>query len=229
MRDKILILGGTFEAAAEARRLTAAGAEVITSLAGRLADPPSLPGRVRVGGFGGTEGLQAFIRAEAITWVIDATHPFAAVISRHAQHACQAQGVPLVRLDRPPWAKHPGDRWHWADDAAMAARLTPHLGRRALLTVGAGTLGAFARAGGPFYLVRLVAPPGRLPFPHYQVVIGRGPFALADEIALMRDFRIDLLVSKASGGQATEAKIAAARTLKIPVLLLRRPAQGVAG
>lgn len=223
MPDKILILGGTGEAAREARRLAAAGVPVITSLAGRLTSLPDLPGTVRVGGFGGAEGLIDYLRHEGVTRVIDATHPFAAAISRHARVACATLGLPLARLERPLWPRHPGDRWHWADDMAMAARMAPKLGRRILLTTGAGSLAAFARSGGPHYVVRLIEEPSRLPLHDYRIVLGRGPFSLAEEVALMADFRIDLLVSKASGGNATGAKIAAARRLRIPVLLVRRP------
>lgn len=223
MQERILILGGTGEASAVARRLVAEGRDVISSLAGRLADGPDLPGRVRVGGFGGVEGLLNFLRMERITRVIDATHPFAAAMSRHARAACAMAGITLERLERPLWDRHPGDRWHWADDAAMAARMAPGLGRRILLTVGAQTIGAFTRFGGPYYLVRLIEHPGRLPFPHYDLLLGRGPFPYDRELAVMRRFDIDLVVSKASGGAATEGKIAAARTLGIPVLLLRRP------
>lgn len=223
MPDKILILGGTGEGAAAARRLTAGGTQVITSFAGRIGTLPDVPGRVRVGGFGGVQGLTDYLAAEGITRVIDATHPFATAISRHARAACAALGLPLERLDRPHWTKHPGDRWHWADDMAMAARMAPKLGRRILLTVGAGSLAVFAKSGGPLYVVRLIEAPRRLPLRDYRVILGRGPFSLADEMALMRIFRIDLLVTKASGGPATEAKIAAARRLRIPVLLIRRP------
>ncbi len=223
MPDKILILGGTSEGAAAARRLAASGVAVVTSFAGRTAAPPALPGQVRVGGFGGLAGLAGYLVAEGITRVIDATHPFAMAISQQARLACAELGLPLQRLERPLWTKHPGDRWHWADDPAMAARLAPGLGRRILLTVGIGSLAAFAKSGGPLYVVRLIAAPRRLPLRDYRIVLGRGPFPLVDELALMRAFRIDLLVTKASGGAATEAKIVAARQLGIPVLLIRRP------
>lgn len=224
MPDRVLVLGGTAEGVAVARRLSDAGVEVITSLAGRLAASPDPPGRVRVGGFGGPAGLMDFLSAEGITRVIDATHPFAATISRHAVLACRRLGLPLERVVRPEWAAHPGDRWHWADDLAMAARMAPRLGRRILLTVGAGGVAAFTRSGGPFYLVRLIEPPPRLALPRYEVVLGRGPFTVAGELALMRAYAIDLVITKASGGVATEAKIIAARRLGIPVLMIRRPA-----
>jgi precorrin-6A/cobalt-precorrin-6A reductase len=223
MPDKVLVLGGTTEGAAEARRLVGQGAQVVTSLAGRLREVPPLSGAVRVGGFGGVDGLVDYLRRERFDRVVDATHPFAVTISAHAAQACARLGLPLERCRRPAWRRRPGDRWHWADDMAMAVRMTAKLGRRVLLTVGAGEVAAFARAGGPSYVVRLIEAPGRLPLRDYCVVLGRGPFAVAEERALMRTFAVDLLVTKASGGSATEAKIIAARQLGIPVILVRRP------
>ncbi len=222
--EKILILGGTAEALGAARRLVATGATVVTSLAGRLSDTPAIPGGLRRGGFGGVDGLADYLRREGFARVVDATHPFAATISAHAAEACARLGLPLERVERPMWSKRPGDRWHWAGDMAMAARIAARLGRRVLLTVGAGEMGAFAKAGGPLYVVRLIEPPARrLPLRRYHVLLGRGPFGVAEEVALMRRFRIDLLVTKASGGAATEAKILAARRLAIPVVMVRRP------
>ncbi|HIJ37574.1 MAG TPA: cobalt-precorrin-6A reductase [Rhodospirillaceae bacterium] len=225
MRDRVLILGGTGEAAALAGRLHRQGLQVITSLAGRLAHPPALEGAVRIGGFGGVAGLADFLVTEKISRVIDATHPFAATISAHARAVCRQLGLPLERLERPVWPKRPGDRWFWATDMAMAARMAPKLGRRIFLTVGAGSLVAFTKFGGPFYLIRLMESPAvdRPLFPRQAVLVDGGPFQLADEKRLLRHFAIDLLVSKQSGGPATAAKITAARQLGIPVLLIRRP------
>lgn len=222
-REKILILGGTAEAAALARRLVAERpeAEIITSLAGRLIAPRPLPGTVRVGGFGGIAGMIAYLRAAKITRVIDATHPFAANISMHAREACSKLGLPLDQLERPMWKKRPGDRWHWADDVAMAARMAA-TARRVFITVGAKELAPFARWGGPFYLVRLIEPQP-LPFRHSALILGRGPFTVAQELELLRVFDIGLVVTKASGGAATEAKLIAARKLKIPIVMVRRP------
>lgn len=225
MRDKVLLLGGTREAAAMAWRLADdASVDLIVSLAGRVEAPPHLPGRLRIGGFGGAEGLAEFLKTEGVVRVIDATHPFAATISAHAVQACSALGIALERVERPCWRRRPGDCWHWADDMAMAARMAAVLGRRVLLTVGRGSLAPFARHGGPDYVIRLIDPPkNSLGFRRAAIVLGRGPFSLADELALMRRFRVDLLVSKASGGTATEAKLAAARMLGIPAILIRRP------
>ncbi len=221
MPPKLLILGGTAEAAALARAL-AGRAEVISSLAGR-AGIPDLPGRVRVGGFGGAAGLEAFLRAEAIGRVIDATHPFAARISAHAETACQALGIPRLVLRRPDWVRQPDDLWVEVADMAEAAQRLPDLGRRAFLTVGAGEAAAFASVRDVWFLVRLLTVES-LPLADHAVITGRPPFTEAAEQALMAEHRIDVLVSKASGGSATHGKIAAARHLRIPVLMIRRPA-----
>lgn len=217
---KLLILGGTSEAAALARAL--AGGDVVTSLAGRTAAVPDLPGRLRVGGFGGTEGLAAYLRAEAIGAVIDATHPFAARISAHAAAACAAVGVPRLVLGRPSWLRQPGDIWIEVENMAAAAEAVASVGRNAFLTVGAQEVAAFAGLGEVHFVVRLIEP-GPLPLDRCTVVAGRGPFAAEDEAALMRAHRIDVVVTKASGGAATYGKIAAARALGIPVLMIRRP------
>lgn len=219
---RILILGGTTEAAALARAL-AGKMDVVTSLAGRTNDPAALPGRVRVGGFGGAEGLAEYLRAEAIERVVDATHPFAARISAHAAAACAAAGVARLMLVRPRWTRLPGDRWAMATSMDDAARRLPDLGRRAFLTVGIGETGAFATVTGVHFVVRLIAPQP-LPLADYQVVAGRGPFDAAAEAALLRRHRIDVVVTKESGGAATYGKIAAARDLGLPVLMISRPA-----
>lgn len=217
---RILILGGTTEAAGLARALS--GRDVITSLAGRTESPAALPGRVRVGGFGGAPGLADYLRAEAIDRVIDATHPFAARISANAAQACAATGVPRLMLVRPAWPRRPDDLWHPVATVDEAARRLPSLGRRAFLTVGIGESGAFATVAGVHFVVRLIAP-RMLPLADYQVVAGKGPFDPAAETALLRSHRIDVMVTKHSGGAATYGKIAAARELGLPVLMVARP------
>jgi len=169
---RLLILGGTAEAAALARAV--AGMDVVTSVAGRTA-PPRLPGRVRVGGFGGAAGLEEFLRREAVDAVVDATHPFAARISAHAAAACAAAAVPRLMLLRPEWQPVTGDCWIEAADMDDAAARLPGLGRRALLAVGRQELAAFAAVTGVEFVVRLLAeaPP---PLPACRVVVGRGPF-----------------------------------------------------
>jgi precorrin-6A/cobalt-precorrin-6A reductase len=222
----ILILGGTADAATLARRLAVERpeVEVLTSLAGRVRNPRPLPGRVRIGGFGGAEGLAAFLRDARVALAIDATHPFAAQISAHARAACDAAGVPRLQIRRPEWPRHADDRWIETDTTEEAALRLPGIGRRAFLTVGVGELAPFADLPGVWCLVRVVDPPAAplLSGPHLALA-ARGPFAEADEIALMRKHRIDVLVTKHAGGDATYGKIAAARKLGIPVLMIRRP------
>ncbi|RAU20629.1 cobalt-precorrin-6A reductase [Paramagnetospirillum kuznetsovii] len=217
---RVLILGGTTEAAALARALDGK-VEIITSLAGR-AGIPHIPGGVRVGGFGGASGLEAYLRAEGIEAVIDATHPFAARISAHAQTACAATGIRRTTLCRAEWTKHADDHWIEVGSMAEAAEKLPSLGKRAFLTVGAGEAAAFAEVAGVWFLVRLLKA-ASLPLTDYAVITGRPPFSVEDEGALMAGHRIDVLVTKASGGAATYGKIEAARTLGLPVLMIRRP------
>lgn len=220
---RLLILGGTADAARLARALAGvAGLEVVSSLAGRTEGVPALPGRVRVGGFGGAEGLAEFLRAEAIDRVVDATHPFAARISAHAARACAELGVPRLMLSRPEWLRQPGDRWVEVGSMAEAVAALPGLGSRAFLTVGIGEVAAFAAVPDVWFLVRLIAAQD-LPLADCAVVTGKGPFDAQAEQALMRAHGVDVVVSKASGGDATYGKIAAARALGLPVLMVKRP------
>lgn len=228
MSARLLILGGT----SEARALAAATAErfgprldVISSLAGRTKSPMRPAGRVRVGGFGGAHGLADYLRAERIGMMVDATHPFATRIKANARAASVATAVPLVALGRPPWRAEAGDRWIMVDDAAAAARATAELGRRIWLTLGADGLAAFAPLTDKWFLVRRVdRPETKLNLPAHEIIIGRGPFSVDGELAIIARYRIDALVTKASGGQSTVAKLAAARAAGIPVVMIRRPA-----
>lgn len=221
---RLLILGGTVDAARLARALAETpGLEVVSSLAGRTDTLPDLPGRVRVGGFGGVEGLAAYLRAEGIDRVVDATHPFAARISAHAAEACAVLGLPRLMLARPQWQQLPGDRWVEVDSMAAAVAALPGLGRRAFLTVGIGEVAAFAPVRDVWFLVRLLADQ-TLPLADYAVITGKGPFDMQAEQILMVHHRVELVVSKASGGAATYGKIAAARALGLPVLMVKRPA-----
>jgi precorrin-6A/cobalt-precorrin-6A reductase len=220
---RLLILGGTAEAVELARACVARpGLEVISSLAGRTRTPGLPPGEVRIGGFGGAAGLARFLADRRIDRVIDATHPFAAQIGAHAEQACREARVPRVRLLRPPWTRQPGDNWIEVADLAEAAQRLPELGRRVFLTVGHQDLGAFARVD-LWFLVRTIEPPGVLPLRHGQWLAGRGPFAVEDELKLLLAHAIDVLVTKASGGAATYAKLAAARQLGLRVVMIRRP------
>lgn len=221
----VLILGGTAEARELAGGLDAAGVPVISSLAGRVAHPRLPPGTVRVGGFGGPEALADWLRHHGIVAVVDATHPFAERISASAASACPAAGVPLLRLERPGWRERPGDRWRWVDGLEVAAERIPGLGARVLLTTGRQGLEAFAPLDDTWFLIRCVDPPGP-PLPaHHELVLDRGPYALAGELALIDEHGIDLLITKDSGGARTEAKLDAARERGLPVIVVRRPAR----
>jgi precorrin-6A/cobalt-precorrin-6A reductase len=225
--ERLLILGGTAEAAALAHAVLARlgdAIDVTTSLAGRTERPNPLPGRLRIGGFGGPAGLAAYLVEHEFDRLIDATHPFAARISTAARLACEETGVPRLMLLRPPWRRHPRDRWIEVDDMAAAAAVVGRIGRHALLTVGTGEIACFAAVDEVRFLVRLVDPPRRpLPLRCCRVIVGRGPFTLAGERRRLEDHAIDVLVCKASGGAATEAKILAARELGLPVVMVRRP------
>ncbi|TLS48063.1 cobalt-precorrin-6A reductase [Streptomyces montanus] len=220
----VLVLGGTAEARELAASLAARpGVRVTTSLAGRVSRPGALDGDVRIGGFGGAEGLAEWLRAHRVDAVADATHPFAAGITANAARAAAAVGVPAVVLRRPGWEPGPGDRWHSVASLAEAADLLPSLGRRVFLTTGRLGLAAFAGVPELYFLVRSVEPPGP-PMPlHTEVLLARGPFSVEGETALLRERRIDVLVTKDSGGASTSAKLTAARALGLPVVVVRRP------
>jgi precorrin-6A/cobalt-precorrin-6A reductase len=221
----VLILGGTGEARELAARLVAAqvpGLRVVSSLAGRVSRPARPAGEVRVGGFGGVAGLAGFLRENDVTVVVDATHPFAETMSEHAVAACAEVPAPLQRLARPPWAAGSGDLWHEVASEAEAAALLPSLGRRAFLTTGRQGLAAFAGVDGVSFLIRCVDPPSG-PLPEVcEVVLARGPYDADAEHALMAEHEIDVLVTKNSGGELTVGKLAAARQLGIPVIIIER-------
>lgn len=220
----VLILGGTGEARDLAARLTArTGLRVVSSLAGRVRDPAWPAGEVRVGGFGGAAGLAAWLTDQHINAVVDATHPFACDISANAVQACRLTGTPLLRVARPAWLPGEGDAWHKARTLADAANLLPGLGRRVFLTTGRQGLAAFAPLRRSWFLIRCVdQPTGPLP-PQRHVILARGPYDAAAERALMRQHRIDVLVTKNSGGELTAGKLAAARDLGVQVVMVSRP------
>jgi precorrin-6A/cobalt-precorrin-6A reductase len=224
-RDKVLILGGTGEARALAQRLAdMTEISVITSLAGRTRDPTLPAGEVRIGGFGGAAGLNAYLKENAIRLLINATHPFAATMSANALAAHQESGVPLLRLLRPAWRKQPDDTWIKAPSIQGAAAICRWLGKRVLLSVGSQEVGAFANLPRAHFFVRMVDPPeAPLPLVSGETIVAKGPFALTDERRLLLEQEIDLIVTKNSGGDATFAKLAAARELSIPVVMIERP------
>ncbi|ATY16666.1 cobalt-precorrin-6A reductase [Amycolatopsis sp. AA4] len=219
----VLILGGTAEARDLAAQLHERAVPVVSSLAGRVTRPRLPVGEVRIGGFGGVEGLTAWLRENGVRAVVDATHPFAERIGANAFHATQAAGIPLLRLARPGWQPSADDRWHWADDLEEAAALLPGLGTRVFLTSGRQGLAAFADLDPLWFLIRCVDPPGQ-PLPRaHEVVLDRGPHRVDGERALMTEHDIDVLVTKDSGGAMTAAKLTAARELGLPVVIVRRP------
>jgi precorrin-6A/cobalt-precorrin-6A reductase len=222
--NRILILGGTGDAAQVIAQVAALpNVETIASLAGRT-PKPNIPdvGQVRMGGFGGIPGLVAFLRDEKIDLLVDATHPFAAQISRNAAQAALTVGIPRVLLDRPGWEKQAGDRWLEVADHAAAAAILPGLADRVFLTIGRQELAAFADLTQLWFLMRMITPPD-LPIPPGAVILQQGPFSVADEMALMREYQVGAIVSKNSGGSATYAKIIAARELDLPVVMIPRP------
>ena len=223
---RLLILGGTGDAAALAEAVQQSfgdGIETISSLAGRTRQPRELAGRVRTGGFGGPDGLARYLRKTRVDLVVDATHPYATQISANAQAACAAAGVPRLMLVRPPWTRQAGDNWIVVSDAAEAAARVPEFGSRAFLTLGSGDVSAFAGLDGVCLLLRVAEELEQLPLPGAELVVGRGPFREADEQRLLTEWRIDVIVSRNSGGPATSAKITAARRLAIPVIMIERP------
>ncbi|MET7860698.1 cobalt-precorrin-6A reductase [Streptomyces sp. NPDC005318] len=222
----VLVLGGT----TEARRLAGilagtlpAGARVTSSLAGRVASPKLPPGEVRVGGFGGADGLAEWLRTHRVDALIDATHPFAGTISFHAASAAAAAHVPLLALRRPGWVPVGGDRWHPVGSLDEAAAALPALGRRVFLTTGRMGLAAFAGLGSLWFLMRSVDDPDGPHPARMEVLLDRGPFTLDGERELIRRHRVDVLVTKDSGGDATAPKLTAAREAGIPVVVVRRP------
>ena len=219
----ILILGGTAEARTLAAELAGAGRDVLTSLAGRVREPAMPPGRVRIGGFGGADGLAAFLRASRISAMVDATHPFAARIGAHAATAAALTGVPLLRLERPGWADHPrSTEWTWVADAE-AARVAADAYRRPFLTTGRQSLPAFLTWADRSVLARVVDPP-EVPVPErWTLITARGPYGYAAERRLLGEFGVDVLLTKDSGGSQTVAKIDAAGDLDIRIVIIARP------
>jgi precorrin-6x reductase len=220
---RILVLGGTGEARRLADLMVTAGLDVVTSLAGSVSRPRLPRGEVRIGGFGGSEGLAHWLRENEVSAVIDATDPYATAISSSALRAAQQTGVPLLRVHRPPWTPEDGESWIRVPDTEAAARLVRERFRRPMLTVGRQGPTAFAGDTRGSYLIRCAEPPPG-PLPHrYLLVLDRGPFDVESERAIMSRHRIDVLVTRNSGGPNSVAKLRAARDLRIPVVMVDRP------
>lgn len=221
---RLLILGGTASARSLADAAVAGGHEVTSSLAGRTIDPRRPGGAVRTGGFGGESGLRAFLLDTRPDAVIDATHPFAATMSAHAAAACQAAGIPLLRLDRPSWRDHPlAATWRWVDTHEEAASWADRLGGRVLLTVGRQSLPRYAGLAAEQVVARIAQDDGSCPR-RFVLLVDRGPFTLAGELELFERHGIEVLVSKDSGGSETAAKLEAAHRLGVAVVMVARPA-----
>jgi precorrin-6A/cobalt-precorrin-6A reductase len=222
---KTLILGGATEARLLAGRLAARGdLDITLSLAGRTVEPAEQPVPVRSGGFGGPQGLARYLEDNEIDLLIDATHPYAARISRNASIAARLSGVPAFALRRAPWKAIAGDRWTFVNGAQEAVTALGSEPRRVFLALGRQEIGAFAQAPQHAYVIRSVDPiEPPLDVPDADYILARGPFAEAAEHRLLADRRIQVIVAKNSGGSATYGKIAAARALGIDVILLQRP------
>jgi precorrin-6A/cobalt-precorrin-6A reductase len=217
---RVLLLGGTAEGRALAKALHA-DVDIISSLAGRVPDPALPVGPVRIGGFGGTAGLRSWLHDEHIGAVVDATHPFAATITAHAAEATAQLRIPHLVLVRPAW--DPGDAFVVGSDAEAASAVAQRGYQRVFLTTGRSGTRAFVHSDA-WFLIRAVTDPdaAALP-PHHRVLLSRGPYRYDDELALMRDHRIDALVTKNSGGDMTRAKLEAAAALEVPVVMVARP------
>ncbi len=218
----ILILGGTRQALDLATVLNQKY-KVITSLAGRTKSPKKPAGELRVGGFGGIEALADYLVAQKIDFLIDATHPFAAVISTNAARAATLSNVPRLMLQRPPWQSQPGDNWeNFPDLQTAAASLKPN--SRCFLTIGSQELAIFKCRKDVWFLVRMIdTPENPLPLASYRIVKGLPLASAADENALMLEYKIDTLITKNSGGKQSAAKLEAAREMDLRVIMIKRP------
>ncbi|APO54682.1 cobalt-precorrin-6A reductase [Bradyrhizobium diazoefficiens] len=220
---RALILGGTSDASQLAAEIARTGMDAVYSYGGRTRAPADQPLPTRIGGFGGLSGLADYIRREGITHVIDATHPFAAEMSRNAVAACAETGTPLIALERTPWAKTPGDNWIEVGDVDAAVAALPESPANVFLAIGRQHIAPFGNKPQHAYTLRFVDPPeAPLPFPA-DVIVSRGPFTLDGELEMLRIRCIAWIVARNSGGDGARAKIDAARTLGLPVIMIVRP------
>jgi precorrin-6A/cobalt-precorrin-6A reductase len=222
---RLLIVGGTGDAVKLAdRAIELPGLEVITTLAGRTRDPKAVAGKVRIGGFGGEAGLVTYLQTEKIDRIVDATHPFAAQISWHVAGAATQVGISRLMLVRPAWERLPGDDWIEVESIEAAVQAIPASAERILIAIGRQQLASFASLTDRWCLMRSIDPPDpSIPLPPGQLLLDRGPFSLDRERELLQEYRIQAIVSKNSGGDATYAKIIAARELGLPVVMVQRP------
>lgn len=221
---RALILGGTADANLLAAAIARAGIDAVYSYGGRTRAPADQPLPTRIGGFGGVSGLADYLRREAITHVIDATHPFAVEMSRNAIAACAQTETPLVALERAPWDKTSGDRWIEVADVTSAVAALPDSRANVFLAIGRQHIAPFGSRPQHAYTLRFVDPPEQaLPLPDADVIVSRGPFTLDGELEMMRERRIDWIVARNSGGTGARAKIDAARALGLPVIMITRP------
>lgn len=222
---RLLLLAGTGDARRIAQGLVGTGVTTIASLAGVTRQPIDLPCEIRVGGFGGAEGFGAYLKAARIDAVVDATHPFAATMSRTAARVCTALSLAHVQMLRPQWQAGPGDNWHEVAAEADVAKLVP-LGATVFLATGRQTLTSYDNMSGRRLICRQIDPPDQpFPFANGAFLVGRPPFTVQDEVDLFQKLGIDWLVVKNSGGQASHSKLDAARLLGIPVAMVKRPPQ----
>jgi precorrin-6A/cobalt-precorrin-6A reductase len=222
---RLLILGGTGDAVKLAvQTVSLPGLETITSLAGRTSEPGTVASETRVGGFGGEAGLVEYLRSNAIDLLIDATHPFAAQISWNATHAASTVGIPSLMFVRPAWVRDRQDDWIEVESIDRAVAAIPTTAERIFLTIGRQQLAPFATLTNRWFLMRSIDPPAiDMPLPLGKMLLDRGPFSLEQERQLLKDYQIDTIVSKNSGGDATSAKIIAARELGLLVVMVQRP------
>lgn len=220
---RALILGGIADASLLAAEIARAGIDAVYSYGGRTRAPADQPLPTRIGGFGGVGGLADYIRREGITHVIDATHPFAAEMSRNAVEACAQTGTPLVALERAPWTRAPDDKWIEVGDVAAAAAALPEAPARVFLGIGRQHIAPFAARPQHAYTLRFVDPPeAPLPFAA-DVIVSRGPFTLDGELEMLRSRGIAWIVARNSGGDGARAKVDAARILGLPLIMISRP------
>lgn len=220
---RALILGGIADASQLAAEIARAGIDAVYSYGGRTRAPADQPLPTRIGGFGGVSALADYVRREGITHVIDATHPFAAEMSRNAVEACAQTGTPLIALERAPWTRVPGDKWIEVGDVSAAGAALPEAPARVFLAIGRQHIAPFAARPQHTYTLRFVDPPeAQLPFAA-DVIVSRGPFTLDGELEMMRTQGIAWIVARNSGGDGARAKIDAARMLGLPVIMISRP------